>query len=76
MSAEQREAVGRLVAETARLAAFSIFLGLEHFGPGRVQLSVLPISRGELGRPVPLEPSEWQIAYLRWQKRFSKAAHG
>jgi hypothetical protein len=72
MSSEQRQAVGRLLAETARLVGSSIFLGLEHFGPGRVEMSVRPISRGELGAAVPLEPGEWQQAYLRWEGRFSK----
>jgi hypothetical protein len=73
MSVEQREAVSSLLAETARLTGYSIFLALEHFGSGSVHVSVRPISRGEIdGDPVPVRPVEWHVGYLDWEEQFGE----
>ena len=73
MSPEQRAAVESLVEQTARLVGFSIFLGVEHFGPGRVEMSVRPISKGEIaGGPIGLAVVEWQQAYLDWEEQFGE----
>jgi hypothetical protein len=71
MSPEQRAAVEALVKRTARLCGYSIFLGLEHFGAGNVEVYVRPISRGaEHGPPVRVNAREWHQAYLSWEERF------
>ena len=71
MSPEQRAAVQALVAETARLVGFSMFLGMEHFGSGNIQILVRPISRGaSAGEAVPVNAGEWQQAFLSWEERF------
>lgn len=71
MSPEQRAAVQALVAETARVAGFSVFLGMEHFGSGNVQILIRPISRGKpAGEAIPVNAGDWQQAFLSWQERF------
>jgi hypothetical protein len=71
MSPEQRSAVEELVKKTARLCGYSIFLGLEHFGSGSVQIFVHPINRGADGGPaVRVDAGEWHQAYLSWEEQF------
>jgi hypothetical protein len=71
MSPEQRAAVQELVSETARLVGYSVFLGMEHFGSGNVQVQILPINRGKpAGEAVSVNAGEWHQAYLSWEERF------
>jgi hypothetical protein len=73
MSPEQRKAVSSLVAQTARLTGYSIFLAMEHFGYGSIKVRVLPISRGALdGDPVQVNPVEWHVGYLDWEEEFGE----
>jgi hypothetical protein len=71
MSPEQRAAVEGLVKRTAQLCGYSIFLGMEHFGAGSVEVFVNPISRGaEHGPRVQVKAGEWHQAYQSWEERF------
>jgi hypothetical protein len=70
LSTEQRLAVARLVRETARLTAYSMFLGWEQFPHGRVHVAVAPNEAPSLhaGR-VEIPVVEWQQAFLDWEAR-------
>lgn len=71
MSPEQKAAVQELVSETARLAGYSVFLGMEHLGSGNVRVQVLPINRGKsVGEAASVNVGEWNQAYLSWEERF------
>jgi hypothetical protein len=71
MTAEQRQAVQSLVVKTARLTAYSLFLGFEHFGSGRIDITVQPMDRhGASDEKLSVQKGEWQVDLLEWEETF------
>jgi hypothetical protein len=76
MTPEQRQAVASLVRDTAHLSFYSLFMAFEHFNAGRIQVSVQPLSAGEVAEeqvPVKTEQiPEWHVTFLDWEDRFAE----
>jgi hypothetical protein len=73
LSTEQRLAVGRLVRETARLTAYSMLLGWEHFPHGRVHVAIAPGTPDSSAQVrVEVAVVEWQQAFLTWEAQFAE----